>query len=222
MFAFVSCDSLTSIKVSSDNPSFIDIDGVLYNKDKTRLICVPQGKDVKQYTIPDSVTCIGGGAFFGCSSLNSIDIPNSVTRIEYYAFCDCSSLTSIVIPNSVTSIGNDAFRGCSSLTSIDISNSVTSILEDAFWGCSSLTSVDIPDSVTSIGKKAFGGCSSLTAIYFRLKSPDSIEFETNIFGEIAFPENLFDTCTLYVPAGTRWAYRHHPVLGKFKNIEIEH
>lgn len=30
-----------------------------------------------------------------------------------------------------------------------------------------------------------------------------------------------DKCTLYVPEGTEWAYRNHPVFGVFKNIEIE-
>ena len=24
-----------------------------------------------------------------------------------------------------------------------------------------------------------------------------------------------------IPSGTRWAYKHHPVFGQFKNIEID-
>ena len=115
-------------------------------------------------TIPNSVTSIGKGAFFGCSSLSSITIPNSVTSIGEYAFYDCSSLASVIIGNSVKSIGNEAFYNCSFLTTITIPNSVTSIGNYVFSSCSSLTSVTIPNSVTSIGEYAFYNCSSLTSI----------------------------------------------------------
>ena len=121
--------------------------------------------------IPNSVTSIGGSAFSACSGLTSIDIPSGVTSIGQRAFYGCSSLTSIDIPNSVTTIGNYAFGNCSSLTSIDIGNSVTSIGEGAFRGCSGLTSIDIPDSVTSIGNGAFSGCTGLTSIKVNSANP---------------------------------------------------
>ena len=114
-------------------------------------------------TIPNSVTNIGGSAFYN-SGLTSVIIGNSVTSIERYAFSGCSSLTSVTIPNSVTSIGVAAFGVCSGLTSVIIGNSVTSIGEGAFSGCSSLTSVTIPNSVTSIGNSAFRNCSGLTSV----------------------------------------------------------
>ena len=49
-------------------------------------------------------------------------IPDSVTSIGFGAFYDCSSLQSVTIPDSVTSIGNGAFEGCGSLQSIFISH----------------------------------------------------------------------------------------------------
>ena len=91
------------------------------------------------------VKSIGDYAFYGCSSLTSIEIPNSVKSIDYCAFSDCSDLTSIEIPNSVTSVGDFAFSGCSGLTSIEIPNSVTSIGYSVFSRCSGLTSVTIPN-----------------------------------------------------------------------------
>ena len=167
--AFAYCDSLIAINVDSENQSFSSQDGVLFDKNKTELICCPGGKS-GEYVIPNSVTSIGVGAFYGCSSLTSVKIPNSVTSIGAGAFEYCSSLTSITIPNSVTSIGDEAFFDCSSLTSVKIPNSVTSIGNYAFGRCSSLTSVTIPNSVTSIGGAAFRDCSSLTSITI----PDSV------------------------------------------------
>ena len=119
----------------------------------------PWGKyDIKRIIIGDSITTIGGRAFYNCSALTSVTIPNSVTTIGEYAFHDCSNLTSVTIPNSVTTIGEAAFAGCSVLTSVTIPNSVTTIGEAAFVDCSALTSVTIPNSVTTIRGNAFSDC----------------------------------------------------------------
>ena len=163
-WAFESCTSLTTIDVEIGNNNYTSVNGVLFNKDKTELICYPAGKTDKSYNIPDSVTSIGDWAFSGCTSLTSITIPNSVTEIGEHAFYNCTSLTNITIPDSVTEIGWSAFSGCTSLTNITIPDSVTSIGGDAFRGCTSLTNITIPDSVTSIGGDAFRGCTSLTSI----------------------------------------------------------
>ena len=104
-------------------------------------------------------------------SIKKVIINEGVTSIGYQAFYGCSSLTSINIPEGVTSIGNDAFSGCSSLTSIIIPEGVTAIGETAFYDCSSLTSINIPESVTFIGYVAFYYCSSLTSVYSYATTP---------------------------------------------------
>ena len=163
--AFASCTSLTGIRVTEGNSHYSsDASGVLFNKDKTTLVQCPGA--FAAYTIPDSVTSIGGSAFRGCSSLTSVTIPDSVTSFGSDAFQGCTSLTSVTIPDSVTSIGGWAFYYCTSLTSVTIPDGVTSIGGWAFYNCTSLTSVTIPDSVTSIGMSAFEDCTSLTDVYY--------------------------------------------------------
>ncbi|MDB4391605.1 leucine-rich repeat protein, partial [Akkermansiaceae bacterium] len=169
--AFSNCTSLTTIEVGAENVNYSDVNGVLFNKEKTLLHTYPAGKTGDNYTIPDSVTSIGRRVFYNCTSLTSITIGNGVTSIGDFAFNGCSSLTSITIPDSVTSLGESAFWGCTSLTSITIGDGVTSISEFTFYNCISLTSITIPDSVTSIGINAFLDCTNLTSITFQGAAP---------------------------------------------------
>lgn len=162
--SFDYCSSLNDVNVSEGNPYFSDINGVLFNKDKTKLLLYPEGKKDSNYTIPSNVKSIGKFAFSNCSSLVGVNVPNSVTSIDKGAFSSCGSLTSIIMPNSITTIGDAAFDHCGSLTSIDIPDSVTSIGDYAFDFCGSLTSVSIPNSVTTIGQCAFSHCDSLASV----------------------------------------------------------
>ena len=164
-YAFTSCISLVEINVDVNNANYTSDSGILFNKDKTTLICHPAKKTATSITIPWSVTSIGEYAFQNCSNLTSIDISIGVTNIGEYAFYNCSGLTSITIPSSVTSIGVGAFRSCTGVTSINIhSKNITSIRNYTFCGCSNLVSVTIPSSVTSIGEYAFDNCNSLTNV----------------------------------------------------------
>ena len=182
-YAFYKCTSLTRVditdlstwcKIGFDNSS----SNPLCNGAKLYI----NNTEAADITIPSDITEIKNYAFYGYSSLTSVNIGNGVTSIGEVAFADCSSLTSVTIPDSVTSIRNSAFYGCTSLTSITIPDSVTSIEGGAFDSCTSLTSVTIPDSVTSIGYAAFEDCSSLASITI----PDSV---TSIGG------GAFDSCT---------------------------
>ena len=154
--AFFNCSGLTKVNIS-DMASWCKIsfesgtaNPLFYAKH-----LYLNGSEVKELIIPNSVTSIGGLAFYNCSGLTSVTIGNSVTTIGNYAFSSCSGLTSVTIPNSVTSIGGYAFSSCSGLTSVTIGNSVNTIGNYAFSSCSGLTSVTIPNSVTSIGENAF-------------------------------------------------------------------
>ena len=111
--AFMGCTSLTNIEVDEKNEYYSSLNGVLYDKDKTALICWPAGLNSTAVTIPDSVTTIEYGAFEACGSLTDITIPGSVTNIGQVAFGGCKNLASVTILNpdcqiydSVTTICN--------------------------------------------------------------------------------------------------------------------
>ena len=90
---FLGCSSLSTINVDVDNPTYSSVDGVLFNKNKSVIICFPGAKQT-EYVIPKSVTTIASSAFSPCN-LKSITIPESVISIKTYAFFYCSNLTSI-------------------------------------------------------------------------------------------------------------------------------
>ena len=99
-------------------------------------------------------------SFHGCSNLKNVTIPDTVTAIGEFAFGDCTSLESIVIPYGVTSIGNGAFYNCTSLESIVIPDSVTYV-SSAFQHCTALKSITVPTSVEYCSDYAFYGCTSI-------------------------------------------------------------
>lgn len=163
-FAFSSCDGLTDITVDENNPEYSDIDGVFCNKDKTTLICYPQGKTAAEYKTPDGAAKIYSHAFSGCQSLKKIIISDDAEEIGVYAFSGCKNLISAAIPGGGTRIGTGAFMNCVSLTDAAIPSDATQLGASAFAGCSGLTSVTIPGGITSLPLSAFQNCSNLTGL----------------------------------------------------------
>ena len=78
------------------------------------------------------------GDHASCTNLTGMVIPDGVTEIGSGAFFGCTGLTSIVIPDSVTEIGDEAFAECTALTHVTMSQN-TKCSETAFEGCSNLT-----------------------------------------------------------------------------------
>ena len=113
--------------------------------------------------------------------------------------------------------GQQTFAKCISLKEINIPPMVECLPMSCFEDCRALESVYISNRThLTIEEDAFSGCYSLKKLHFRLEETSEIKIEDK-----AFPNSLFDNCVLCIPPGTRWAYRHHHILGKFKNIEIE-
>ena len=178
--AFLTCRDLTEIIVLSNNKNFTSDNGVLFNKDKTKLIQYPIGKNSTTYEIPNYVTSIGKAAFTECMNLTSVIIPNSVKYIRDWAFSSCGYLAKVNYLGTVeewaeidfggamsnpTYYANDLYINDVLLTDVKIT-SADSIKDYAFYNCQSIKSLEIGKSVTFIGYSPFHGCSSLTKVNY--------------------------------------------------------
>ena len=167
MWAFDGCSSLIDVYYTGNIEGWL---GINFSATSTPMRHATNlyfdGELITNVTIPDTVTSVGGYAFYNCTSLASITIPNTVTSIGDYAFYNCASLECITIPPNVMQIGEYVFYDCTSLESVTIGGSVVSIGNRAFYNCDSLMSVTIDENskLSSIGEYAFVNCISLSNI----------------------------------------------------------
>ena len=91
-------DNLT---LDPENKNFILENGILYNKDKSKIILVTC--DVQINKIPDTVTEIGAGAFAFNKYTGELTIPSTVKKIGFLAFA-YSEFTSIKFEGNIENI----------------------------------------------------------------------------------------------------------------------
>lgn len=191
------CLRLANVNVTSGGQYFSSSNGVLYNADKTKLILWPRMKttvslpntlkEIGDYalsyvgartiTIPNTVTTIGKGAFWSCSSIASITIPASTTSIGEGAFGNCTRLSTITVTagNSAFVVENKVLYDSSKTTVLCIPRSyntvltlpstVTTIAPKAAVS-SSLTGITFSENLKKIGEEAFYGCTKIGALHF--------------------------------------------------------
>ena len=183
---FSGCASLTEVKVDTNNPFFISVNGVVFNKDKTEIVYYPQGRG-GEYTIPDTVTTIAAGVFNGNTSLSLLVIPNTVSyigeeafkgtkigeiRFEGDTYADELIIAKsafqkayfegydFVLPAHTKAIGEYAFAEIF-YQDVVLNEGLETIGDYAFYYPSNQNGsvLEIPASVTTIGKYCFSGAS---------------------------------------------------------------
>lgn len=121
---------------------------------------------LEKISIPSTVRIIGERAFYGATSLQTVEIAaqSNLTHIQNEAFKECANLKSISFSSSLISIGNEAFYNCSSLERVEFGTSLKEISYSCFHGCSKLNFIDLPATLEVMGGKAFKDCIALSQI----------------------------------------------------------
>ena len=161
---FRNTSSLESINVAEENEFFSSADGVLYDKDKTKLIKYPRQKSNTSFVVPNTVKTIGEEAFDDTETLKNITFPEGLTTIEDGAFMYCEGLRVVNIPDSVTSIGEGAFTDCDYMNTLTLGKGLTKLGRNAFYNCARVKSIVLPSSLTEIPEEAFSECYRLENI----------------------------------------------------------
>ncbi|MBQ5823853.1 MAG: leucine-rich repeat protein [Clostridia bacterium] len=193
--AFYSCWALENIEVDENNPYYCDIDGVLYNKDKTVLINYPCNHDeylrkkygyesesyradsteqyildVQTYVVPSTVTTLGEHCF-GYANIRTLYLPEGLTRMETL------SVFKLHEPK-------DEWGNTPSLDNI-YSYTATDVADTKFSSIEALGTVynSLPEGLEYIGSDALSYNQALTYIYI----PESVTF----IGHHAFWDDVY-------------------------------
>ena len=149
--------ALQDINVDIHNPNYASIDGVLCNKERTKLIAYPIGRTNTSYLIPSIINTIGPRAF-GCNRNLRTIVLNNVKTLETHALESCINLEE-VISNSLEVVNDNAFAA-TKISSFTFPDTVTYIGEyGVFAQCEYLEEVILGSGCTQIYVSNFIGCS---------------------------------------------------------------
>lgn len=167
--------TVDTITVSEQNPVYKSVDGLVFSKDGKSLLRYPGGRVAEKYLIPETVSTIGRGAFYG-SKIGLVTLTNTVTTIEANAF-EYSEVTMMYIPETVTSIGKQAFAYMNNCTEIrmDTKNPNYMVFNGAILTRDMVHFIQypagkrsslfiVPEVVQQIDEMAFAGAKLLTGI----------------------------------------------------------
>ena len=191
---FAWCSRITSIVVDGNNTIYDsreNCNAIIETATNTMIA------GCRNSFIPNSVTVLGYGVFYG-HSIKSVEIPYGVVSIGESAFA-YSSIETLHIPSSVKTIGKMAFDHCDDLTNLTLSEGLEIIEYAGIYCCYALKSIVFPSTLKSIGGYGVSACSSMTSVEFLSETPPTID--NSYYG------CFWDTpCEFTVPCGTKDAY----------------
>jgi len=169
---FANCKVLERFIVAEDTVNYAAVDGVLFNKEKTKLISYAEAsQDASHfYAVPAGTVTIADYAFYD-TMLTNVEFPESLRTIGNSCFTS-ANLTSLVLPEQFETVDSAAFQNCAQIKSIDLGGT-THIKGYAFYSNVSLTDLNMRADLGRlkiIEQGAFTECSSITELVF----PDSV------------------------------------------------
>lgn len=168
--------------------------------------CFQECESLRSIAIPAKVTAIPKHAFEWCGALQEVTLPRGLKSIEMSAFKYCYALKSVTLPAGLTKVGMNAFTYCTSLTEVEIPATVREVASYAFSECISLRRAVLPPNDAMLGELIFSGCRDLTELVEGSVRPPKFECESTIFE----PEEteMYRRCRLVVK--NEPAYRRAP------------
>lgn len=202
-FAFDSCSNLERINIPNT------IIGI-WN-------CAFEGcKNLQSSIVLDSIGILGDLVFSGCERLKSVIINSKkISVIKTCTFFRCLNLSTVLLNCPIETIEDLAFFQCENLTTITFPKSLKSIGRHAFQFDNSLSSITIPSKVISIKEGAFMDCVNIEHIKMRNKIPVKLSENASV---TAFGLINKNTCTLYVPKGSKIKYKSANGWNRFSRI----
>lgn len=196
------------------------------------------GNFVGGLRIPDKITKLNGGTFYGGFS-GHLDL-NNVIEFDKFEFNGCgftgvliipdgtikipdgfmleskAGLSKIIFPSSLKQIGMNAFPNQSRLCEdIIFPEGLVSIEERAFDGCSNIPRIELPSSLQTINRFAFNGCYNISSIICNAVEPPSVM-------QGAFDGVAKDNFTVEVPAQSVTRYKTESGWSDFRRIEAHY
>lgn len=182
---------------------------------------------IQSISLPESIKEISSYAFQYCGQLQSITFPESLEHIGWKAFYNCDQLQSITIPSNVNYIEDDCFDYCSDLQIVRFNDSETICnLYPAFVDCNSIKKLYIgrPLSRSDIYSHTELTIGPLLKEWLNGFDSGKLEVVRSLIIDPSqlkptFKTNTYVNATLYVPKGTKAAYKQAEGWNKFFTIE---
>ena len=180
--AFYSCWALRQIEVDENNPNYCDIDGVLYNKDKTEIICRPCDHDTylaekygyakydeNGYRIEPTIEDENYEQYV--KDVMTFVVPSTVTKIGQLCF-NYANMITVYLPEGLTEIETLGFFEIPLLANVYSYKSENVITDSHFTSEEALGEVylSLPEGLQKIGSDAFSYNQALTYVYI----PESV------------------------------------------------